>query len=239
MKSVVCSVVAFLLIGCTPNERIPQYELMPAAPTLEQLRARLSSIQSVSSGGNLRLTRGNGPSIMFDAALVLAPPDKARVRAWKFGQAIFDLTVIPEGVYIMAPADSSHRQQLAEAGNNASSMLRSWLKLLSGSFDAKNATEHGDELRVEEHHDDGTTLLCTIDRRTMTARQYRLLDNHNKQRFSIELSRYIENNGNVWPSRIVASSEGGEIRLDLSDIEINGTLNEAAFRPPARAEKLP
>ena len=50
--------------------------------------------------------------------------------------------------------------------------------------------------------------------------------------------RYADFNGIAWPQRIQAVGPSGRITIDLSEIEINGELPPAAFRPPARAVKL-
>jgi hypothetical protein len=227
-------------VGCESHERIPTYPLMPASQTFEQFQSRSANIHTVSGEGSLRMTRPDGESIGLDAAVAMQPVDRARVRAWKFGQAVFDLTVTPEALYVVAPKDSSQRDQILAAGSRAGKMIRDWLKLATGSFDATLLEERGNDLVIQRPEADDGTLVCTIDRRTITARSFRLLDAAGRERFVLKLDRYIESNGQVWPRRIEArSDEGGELRLELREVEVNGELPAAAFRPPARAEKLP
>jgi hypothetical protein len=226
--------------GCAPVEKIPTYPAMPAQQMLETLHQRTSAIQTVSAPGSLRMTRRNGDSVILDVALALSPPKRARIRAWKFGQAIFDLTVNPDGVFLVAPPESSRREQIAAAGTSASAMIRSWLELLTGALDgAQVQQDDPKQIVVSQQRGDGTTLICTIDRPTITARSYKLLDDHGQQRFTMELSRYIEAGSQVWPTRIIAISNDGTMQLDMREVEINGEQAAEAFRPPARAEKLP
>ena len=233
-------IVLVCMAGCEAREHIPTYPLMPAAQTFEQLRTHSAQVQTVSGEGSLRMTRPDGQSIGLDAAVVLRPPDQARVRAWKFGRAVFDLTVLPGGVYVLAPRESSQREQILGAGSRAATMIRDWLKLTTGGFDANDLQERGNELIATRAEPDGGKLLCTIDRRTITARAFKLTDPTGRERFSLTLDRYVESNGNVWPTRIEAKSEeGGELRFELREVELNGELPAEAFRPPPRAERLP
>jgi hypothetical protein len=240
-ESAVCLlVVLVMLVGCEVRERIPTYPLMPAAQTFEQLRTRSAGVQTVSGEGSLRMTRPDGQSIGLDAAVVLRPPEQARVRAWKFGRAVFDLTASPEGVYVVAPKESSQREQILSAGSRAATMIRDWLKLTTGAFDANELQERGNELVATRAEADGGRLVCVIDRRTITARSFKLVDANGRERFSLKLDRYAESNGRVWPRRIEAKSEeGGELRFELREVEINGELPAGAFRPPPRAQRLP
>ena len=66
-----------------------------------------------------------------------------------------------------------------------------------------------------------------------------MLDGNGKQRFSLKLDRYKQFGEVVWPTRLVAVSEGGTVEVELREVEINPPLPGAAFVPPRRAEKLP
>jgi outer membrane lipoprotein-sorting protein len=230
------------LIGCEAPEHIPAYPLMPATESMAALAQRAHAVRAVSGEGTVTLTRANGQSVRLDSAVVLEPPQRARVRAWKFGHAVFDMTLMPQGVWIVAPQDDEHRSEILSAGGNTGRLTRQWLRLMSGLFDAPgvSAAEHGDRLVVLQTNPDGTVMTCDVDRKTLTPRRYVLRDDRGVQRFSLALSRYADfGNGLVWPRRIEAISETGQILIDLRDVEINGDLSPAAFRPPARAEKLP
>ena len=88
--------------------------------------AALRILQDRGAGGEdgsqaaslLTLTRPDGQSVRLDAALVMSLPDHSvRLRAWKFNQAVFDLTLNPQGLWIECLRTSStenrcHRQAL-------------------------------------------------------------------------------------------------------------------------------
>jgi len=132
--------------------------------------------------------------------------------------------------------------ELSAAGSKAADYTRQWLRLMSGLFDAPGVTaeEKGDRLLVRQANPDGTMMTCEVDRKTLTPRRLILRDDRGAQRFALTLSRYTDSGtGIVWPRRIEASSESGQILIELRDVEINGEIPPTAFKAPARAEKLP
>jgi hypothetical protein len=202
-------------------------------------RARL--VRGLSAEGLITLTKPDGNSVRLDAALVMRPPREARIRAWKFGRAIFDLTIAGDDAWLFTPEDSKRNEQFKSAGLNAGKLAKTW-SLLSGGF-----FEDGDfvvELR-ESHLTARRQLagepmvVCEIERPTLTVRKYSMLDDKGKQRFSLSLDRYKQFGEVVWPTHLVAVSGGGTVEIELRNVEINPELTENAFVPPRRAEKLP
>jgi outer membrane lipoprotein-sorting protein len=236
-----CGSILFILITGCATEHIPTYPPMPPAQAMKVLADRAHAIHTVSAQGLITLTRDNGDTVRLDAAVVLQPPQRARLRAWKFGQAVFDMTLTPEGLWLIAPRQDSHTREIRAAGANTGKLMRQWLHLITGAFDDPGTVprEEGNRLILIHAEPDGMTMTCEVDRKTLTPRRYTLKDPKGATRFALVLSRYIEISGTVWPRRIEASSDSGRIRIDLRDVEINGELPPAAFRPPARAEKIP
>ena len=115
--------------------------------------------------------------------------------------------------------------------------------MLAGGFFADShlhvVRSTNSHLLVEKAQSDGTKILCDIDRPTLTPRRYRLLDDKGATRFELTLDRYAQFGDAVWPRRVQAVSDRGEILIDLKAIEINGEIPAQAFKPPRRAEKLP
>jgi outer membrane lipoprotein-sorting protein len=231
--------LALLQPGCR-SEHIATYAPMPAAESLHRMTDRAASIRTISSQGLITLTKENGDTVRLDAAIVLQPPDHARLRAWKFGRAVFDMTLTPQGLWLIAPTDEARRKEILAAGANTGKLVRQWLQIMTGAFDAASLkiSESEKLLTIEQSRDDGTLMICTIDRKTLTARRYVLKDQAGKTRFTLSLGSYAEVNGVVWPRDIDARSDAGRIVIELHDIEINTELPPAAFRHPARAEKI-
>jgi outer membrane lipoprotein-sorting protein len=229
------------IAGCAQQrENIPTYPPMDARHSLEVIRQRSSQVQDVSGEGALTLTDRDGRSVRLDAALVLAPPDRARMRAWKFGQAVLDLTVVPEGTWLYLPrGEDDHAEQLRSASRSATSAVRQWLGLLAGQLDepGSSARIEGSRLVVTRPMNDQMTLTVTINRDTLTPRRYALKDASGKERFSLTLDHYRVLGQTVWPTRVEARSESGSITVEMRDVELNNAA-PGAFKPPTRAQRV-
>jgi hypothetical protein len=172
----------------------------------------------------------------------MQPPDRVRLRAWKFGQAVFDLTLTPDGVWLVAPEDSRRAAEIRNAGASAGDLARTWADL-NGQFFASplkaDMPKETDAVFIfRRTNSDGSTLMCRVDRKTLTPRSYMLLDAAGKARFSLVLERYTLVDGTPIAQRLVAFSDSGRFQMDLREIELNGQLSASAFTPPRRAEKL-
>jgi hypothetical protein len=205
---------------------------------------RSRQVRTVSATGTLELTRPNGESVRLDLAVVMQPPERARLRAWKFGQVVFDLTIIPEGLWLESSKDSPQQaEQIRSAGTNAAQVTRAWSLLNGGFFDeqALDARNEGNQFVVWRAAREGQpAVVCRVDRDTLTPRRYEMLDDAGAVRFSLVLDRYHDFNGIAWPRRITATSrQAGRIVVELADVTLNEEPSAGAFVPPRRAEKLP
>lgn len=233
--------VGLAAAGCASHgPPLPMYERMSDAESVRVLAERAHAVRTVSGEGLLTLTRPDGESVRLDAAIVSMPPDKVRMRAWKFGQAVFDLTLNESGVYLITPEGSSREEQIKSAGVSAAQLARTWSLLSGGYFDSPglSVTDRGDALELRREID-GQTVVCEVDRPTLTARQYKLIDPNGRTRFSLSLDQFAMVAGIPWPRRMTAVSDGGTIVVTIRDVEINGEIGPDAFAPPRRAEKLP
>lgn len=228
-----------LASGCaTPRENIPRYPLESADVTLATVQARTAALSSVTGRGAVTLNDPKRGSVRLDAAFVLAPPDRARVRAWKFNQAVLDLTVTPDGVWLYSPRDPN--AATTKPGNNVAGGIREWLRYLNGGV----ATERGEvktterEILVTTPQSAGGTLTTTVDRTTRTVRSYRLTDATGVERFTLTLGRYRLFDQTLWPGRIEAHAPSGLIIVETSELQPNVAAT-TAFKPPARAKRLP
>lgn len=244
-----CAVLATLIVficliaGChhVEPESIPHFPLMDAQASLQTLADRAHLVHTLSSEGLVTLTRSNGESIRLDSALVMKPPAEARLRAWKFGRAIFDLTVTPQGVWCLTPDDPARKDQLKSAGVSAAKLAKTW-SLLNGGFftdPALNIETTPTQLFIRGKFANEPQVRCDVDRATLTPRRYLIFDEQGHQRFSLTLSQYRQFGQIVWPTRIIAVSDSGTVEVELRDLEINPELPATAFVPPHRAEKLP
>ena len=223
--------------GCaTKPDPIPHYSPIDASASLAVIRTRLANVKTVRGEADMTLTDPKGQSVHLDGAYLLAAPSRARLRAWKLGQAVFDLTIREDGAWAYLP-----REEAKPAAPGLRQSMGRWLGLLGGGdFFVGDAEVNADTLVLTRPEGDGLTLRCTVDRPTLTPRQYELFDKAGKSRFTLTLADYRNAGADqVWPMTITAKSEGGTVEIRTRDVEVNAELPEAAFQPPRRAEKLP
>jgi outer membrane lipoprotein-sorting protein len=234
------TLLALVNTGCQ-SEHIPTYPLMDNSSSLRVLAERAKTIRTLSAQGAITLTSTDEQSVRLDAAMVSQVPDRMRLRAWKFGQAVFDLTLTPDGLFLITPDNNSRREQMKAAGASAADFVRTWSVLSGGLFESPNLRIEPTltQLRITRAAAGEPTIICIVDRTTLTPRRYELIDDQGNRRFSLALDRYATVNNLVWPRRLVATSEQGTINIELREIEINGDLPRGAFVPPRRAERLP
>ncbi len=254
MKRVIPFMAMLLwLTGCHPAALVPTYPPADAASTLEYLRANLDQVKTLSAQGRLTLQRADGQSVTLDAAVVAQPPARLRLRAWKFDQAVFDLTLTPAGVWVWASQESSNLPpltgdgaRLAEDSPGAPGRLNGVAnvgKVLSFVTGGMRNAPPGTV--VEETNarlvlgQNGGRLTLDIDRPTRTLRVCRWMDAAGRRQFELRLDDYREYHGILWPARLIGHGPEGTFTVALDDVEFNGTLPESAFTPPARAVKQP
>ena len=243
IRRLLCCAMLVGVIGCaSTNESLPNYPRMSDAESIRAIASRAQKTKSVTSEGLITLRDSAGQTVRLDCVIVMRLPNELRLRAWKFGQAVFDLTLTSDGAWLIAPEDPERKAQVQTAGVSAAKLARTWSVLAGGFFDDPNVkvvTSSGSKLVVSKADENGATIFCEIDRPTLTPRKYRMIDDKGATRFTLTLDRYTQFGDTVWPRRLVAISDRGEIDIDLKTIEINGEIPEQAFKPPRRAEKLP
>ena len=246
---VICLAVA-LPMGCqsTPGtSTLPTYAALDAASAERILAERAALIRTFTAQCELTLTRPDGQSVRLDGVMVMAAPDRLRLRVWKLGQAVFDLTLRPDGLWTEVSADAEAHGPVIPASVSAGQLARV-LTWFGGSFFASpglTAEAVGDALILRRQQSDGTAMVCVVDRQTATAREFKLIDPAEKTRFSLSMGDYRDISGVIWPLRMnavsgeSAESGGGRIEVVFSDIEFNGELAAGAFVPPPDAQRRP
>lgn len=244
--AVLLSSILLLACGCAPRpqpENLPAYQWTNDATALRDLSERAHAVKTVSAAALLTLTRPDGQSVRLDGAVAMSLTDKSvRIRAWKLSQAVFDLTLTPQGLWIEMPHDAGRRQQMAPASLSASQLARA-LAIFGGEVfdgpDVQVIDGGGPEFQVRKPMEDGRRMTADVDRRALVVRQYRLADASGVVHFTLTPKQYQTINGLPWPTRLIARSDTGTIDVELRDIELNTELPPGAFHPPRGAEKAP
>ena len=231
---------AMFTSGCAPREQLPAYQWVDGQTALRDLAARAQAVHTASAQCQITLTRANGQSVRLDGAIVMQPPDHVRLRAWKLGQAVFDLTINPDGVWMVLPDDPQGKQRMIPAGASAAEMAHAWAIFSGGFFSAGDAKiiDKGGPRFVVERWIDGKKIDREVERSTLTPRLYVLSDQSGVKRFTLSEQEYQVIGGIPWPTRLIARSDSGTIDLKLQDVELNAELPSAAFVPPRRAQKM-
>ncbi|HEY8667240.1 MAG TPA: hypothetical protein VIL86_11275 [Tepidisphaeraceae bacterium] len=212
---------------------------------IKTIVARDSQIRTVTAQAELIFERPDGNSIRLDGAFATRLPDSLRLRAWKLGTAVFDLTLTPQGLWIMAGEQAGKRDPRLSQKVSAGELAKVW-SLLNGNIfkDAEIVAfdTAGPRFTIKQVLEDDRVITCEVDRKTLTARRYHLFDPQGKERFTLDLNDYrrlAKNSTLVWPMEIIAAGEGGKFTADFFDLSINAELAPNTFTPPRRAEKQP
>jgi hypothetical protein len=240
-----CAAALLGVVGaCTHPPPLPTHAWAGPEDALRVLRARAAEVRTLQSSARLILTRPDGQTVHLDGALVAEPPGRLRLRAWKLGQAVFDLTYTADGVWLKAGRDAGERDEslpMTTAG-----FARAWSLFAPDFFSPPEAAMRPDDggpiLIVERraNPDAGSAaILCEVDRATLTPRRYTVLDEAGEPRSTLTLSRYRDFDGILWPTSIEAASGSGTVTVRIETARFNEDPPPAAFVPPAGAVKQP
>jgi hypothetical protein len=227
-------VVLAVLAGCghqTESTSIPTYAALTAPAALDILQQRAAAIHTFTARCALTLTRGDRQTVQLDGLMVMAPPDRLRLRVWKLDQAVFDLTVFPDGLWIETPSDAPQRGPVVPAALSAGQLAHFLTWFEGGFFTAPGLIAQppqGIMLVYRRDVGDGTSIVCDVDRQSAVPIRFTLLDALGKTRFTLEMSEYQSISGIAWPARLSAlaiNPANGASRIDIV--------------PPPGAEKRP
>jgi|GEM_PF-3158880 len=227
-------VLAGMLIGvsmCAGACRapLPVYPTLAPEASLAVMGERASGVRTFSGAGSLTVRDPERGSVTLEAAIVARHPDQVRVRAWKLGRSVADITLDADAVE--AETDRRVDRGVLVEGVHA---LRTVLLGVDEGF-YRGASPDASS--------DGGTLLATgtvagsdgvvraeIDRATLTLRSLSVGDAGG----AFTLDRYREVDGTVWPMRIRATSGAREAVFRFDWVEFNTPLAPGAL--PDRAE---
>ena len=225
--------------GCAPS--IPRYHWSSDEDAIRELFRRANEVRTIEAACAIALRDENDQHVTLDGALVARQPDYLRIRAWKFEQALFDVTATPDGVWIDVP-DHDTRLQHFELGDNIS---RAWA-VFSGEFMKRNLTiDHkrsgsGEIIIVEAPPASSDAITsCVVERDTLTPTRYEVRAHDGTLLYTIRLESPRQIEGIIWPCRIVFGSGANSMSINLRDVELNGEINPNAFTPPPSAVRQP
>lgn len=233
---IVLSASALALGGCGP--RLPVHPWRGHDLALRTIVHRAELLETLSAECRLILTRPDGTSTQLSGALVARMPGYFRLRAWKLSQPVFDVTLTPQGLWIFT-ADFAGGGPLRELP--AERIVDAWSILSAGIVDPSwDPLPDLDRSRFRVGQDVSSSdapTNCAIDRATLTIRECGFVAGEDDGILALRMDRYKVIDGHVWPLRIEALSDHGQVTLLLDGVSINGKILEGAFQPPRRAIK--
>jgi hypothetical protein len=105
--------LVFVIAGCAA--RLPTYPPMEGLAAAEVMSQRAAQVRTISGPARIQLRDPTGQSVELDAAIAAELPGKVRVRAWKMGHAVMDITIIGAQAWVL-PSEGSRAQEIAEGG---------------------------------------------------------------------------------------------------------------------------
>ena len=241
---------ALTLIGCCadpPGQALPEMRGLSDQQILNVLAKRADQVQRVMSSGTMQLQSDESGPVRLDVALLAEGNDRLRLRAWKLGRAVFDLTRDGNDVWVWASErvnDPDNADALADLPN-AEQLDLVW-QLVCGQL-LSNSPDHiqtGDPLAATytlqtQPNAPPVSAEFLINRPDQTIKQITVRDAQGQSRASYTPSRYRLIGGLPWATRIALKSEGFAFEIELDEVELNGTLPKSAFNPPRDARKQP
>src|SRR6185437_6099873 len=216
---------ALLAAGCASQEHLPTVIWHTDREALQILAARAESIRTVSSQGLLTMQRPDGQSVRLDLAMVRDNAGDVRLRAWKFGRAIFDFTMTQKGVWIVLPDDASLRQRVHDSQAGVTKLADTFDVIDGALFSRPDVkTQSSGEWLICPDVINDVRIHCEIDRQTLTPRKYTILDPQGVARFTMELSKYRVIDGIPFACKYVAAGDMGVITISLDDVDLNTEL---------------
>ncbi len=228
-----------LLFATSCTHTLPQYQWINAASALTTMKHRDSGIRTISATFSLLLQSGEG-QVELKGAIVAAPPNQLRFRAWKLTRTVLDITLNADGLFVFSAEKNG--------GTNASPTKLTHDRLLEAvaflpGFSDATSWEIGTSLKpdvfaISQKRSPGNAKMsCFIDKKTLTTRNCTYFDEHNFLRQMLVFENYKDSNGVAWPMHLSGNGENGKFDIHFSNVIINEELSNRAFVPTRRAKK--
>jgi hypothetical protein len=225
-----------MLGGCAA--RLPTYESMEAIEAWSIVADRITGVESMRAEADATLYASDDTNMRVDAVLLMQAPHSTRIRAWKLGHAVLDLTATDDNVWFDDPSPSENQGD-PELGVGPLELAEG-LALLAGWSYATGipvVAERSADAYIFECRTARGVVHCVVDGSTLLPRSISRIDEAGVE-FSLELDRYRLVGETPWPHRASLRAGGRSIVLVFRDVILNEPLPAGAFVPSASAESV-
>ena len=231
-------VIAMLIGGC--GTVLPTYPSMGPRDAWPIVSQSASSIRAVLAEADTTLTGDDGTSVRLDVALVMAPPDRVRLRAWKVGHMVLDVTSDGGVVWIDAPEGPAGRSVVDTLGVAPADLVHGLLLIPGwpmGDKEPDDAERRTDQY-VYQMASPWGQLICEVDVRTLVVRRWRI-NSETGGGHSLALSGHRLVGRVPWPDVAVLRDGPRSVRLRFRHVQLDETPDDQVFEAPQGARRLP
>lgn len=212
---------------------LPQRPWVNLTYALRTINERAQKIDNVLAVGEMSLTPQGRRSQQLQVALLLEGDDHLRLRAWKSSQLVLDITRTPMGLWVLQTDVGSQLPLSLGQLSLLGLIMRGELPA-----EARDLQETSQWITGEGMLRDMLRVRFRLHKPTVTTRELALLGEHDQPRLSLVLDEYDLVNYQVWPRRLRAATDAGQVVITLREVEINESLPSAAFTPPQQATRV-
>lgn len=226
-------VACLMIAGCGTS--LPTYELRSPEETLRHVSEGMHAAQTISGAGTLTVRDPERGNVSLEAALVARRPDQMRVRAWKFGRSVADVTL--DGDRVLGETDPRVDRDVLVEGLRG--LRRALLEIDQEFYDrAEVLPETSDEMLIARGRlSTGEVLFARIDRPTLTLRSLSVDPDVHDDDASFSLQKYEEVGGVAWPMRIRARRGDREAAFRFDWVELNTPVQRGALPEASGAQR--
>ncbi len=226
------------------NRHLPTYEWRDAEHAIQRINNRTKKVRTVSVEYEGTIKKTEDRPIRIKAVLVVSLPNLLRLRAWKLGNAVFDLTITEDGVWWWsANADVEQDQWILR--EESFSGVEDVGRLIGCTQFDLNYTDVRDigaglvEFRRLSDSSSDSLEVAVVDRRTLTVREFQFRSSGKLVPRRLILSNYrVFEDGVVFPTFVKAIGPEGWIAFRVHAVHLNEPLAHTAFQPPRRAARI-
>lgn len=227
--------------GCAGS--LPRYTWSGGARAVDVMAHRDAGVRTFSTTCRILLKSAAG-TVELTGVLIARPPNQLRLRAWKFSQAVFDITMNDDGLFVFQRERPDERSADAGMSRLTRGGLLEAASLLPGFSTPSDWRVVSDSANdsfvvIRQPGDTNRAVECVIDKPTLTTSRCTYRDESGDARQTLLFEAYRKVGDAVWPGRVVGSGEGASFELLFDRVEINVELPERAFVPPRRAVRQP